>query len=1203
MNKFIFIAAIAFYIACPAFAKTIYLAPDGDDGSPGTITEPFATFAKASSMLNPGDTLLVRGGRYSQILDFPRSGSPGNPITVMAFPGERVVITALEPLSGWEHDQGDVYKTTVNWNLGQENFVMHGDTACDLARWPNNEDGNLFTLNSLRNTGGSTGDVISDAFLDYSPGIPDHDWSRGGSIFFYGDKGGGGWIAWKSFIKTNTTTRLTFNLNKNPDWIRTWHAPADFGDFFLEGIREALDYQNEWFFDESARVLYIQLPGGTEPADSAVFMRKRTHTIKLDEDYLVVKDLEVFGGSISITGNHNLLYGVKSRWGNHHRGIMSFFATGTMSVYIGGSYNTVEKCDIGYGAATGVKLSGSHNRLTNSFIHNFNFLGSYDAPVMARDGVSSVLSHCTVTRGGRDAVHMSNNYSVMSYNDVSRSNLITDDCALFYCTSGHHYITIHHNWFHDTWSRGKLRKAAGIYLDSSPKGFTVHHNVVWNTEWSSIQMNKDARDIQIYNNTLLNGSTAIGTWHAEGTHFERVVVHNNLADNNGWDTQTDPQNNLMVNDETFVNFAGRDFQLKPGSAAIDYGREITGFTEGYTGSGPDAGAYEFGQPRWTAGIDWDYKLGHEVCLDSDIYEEVNGLVVIEAESAETLGKGWVARTDLPAQGTAYLEYSGPDEPTGVVDSTISTWKVRITNPGTYRFLIRSRNGTAATGPEQQNSSWLNIEADEFYGRKIGSEVLIDSQFVRITVHDTSGWSWVSNSEHGSMDSLALFARFNYSGIYTVSLAGRSTGHLVDRIALFQEGREDFIKAAAQPESFTGCDSYTPVNQWAAPKQMNIDRKSTAYIVDGSMDVDWKDVPEEEGKYSLLEGDPPAESDLSFSFRIAANDSALFLFARIVDDVLTPDDNLELFLNPDNKQIPLGMYGDDGIHIRMNYGERDQLTIGNGSWKANDFSGFECATKDSTGGYTLEARIPWKGIYPFDVDTLDSRNMGLEVQVNDYDLDPDIKNKLSWANNTGIDLSMFDTRKFGTLGITLFMEPVPVSGVEIGMDTLILNPGQSVTLSATVLPENADNKTVTWKDLDATVVNLHPSWGTAKGLYPGQTFIIVTTQDGGFTDTCLVIVPDPNAPTQLDDLEWLDPASHEVSLIPNPAGKSFRIAGIPGWTTLQIYSITGELVSTFTRPNTPGEIKIEHLQPGLYLVRIRDHGHMHNMKLIKSSSGI
>lgn len=1196
MKRFTLFLFLTFAGLSPAFTETYFVAMDGEDSNPGTFEQPFKTFIKASSVIFAGDTLYIREGQYGQILQFARSGTYGNPIVVMAWPGEKVVITAFEPLSGWTHHEGDIYMVKPGWTMGQQNFVMHGDTACDLARWPNNEDGQKFTLNSLRNTGGSGESTISNAYLDYSPGIPDYDWSKGGSIFFYCDKAG--WIAWKAYIKSNTTTRLTFDLAKNPSWIRTEHPPADLGDFYLEGIREALDYENEWYYDAANGWLYIQLPGGIMPADSAVWFRKRSTAINLNQDYIQVKNLEVLGGAINIGGSSNHVYGVVSRWGNWHRGIMTGFSNNNQSLYITGYSNRVEKCDIGYGAGTGARIRGSYNQVVNNRIHNFNMHGSYDAPVRIRDGgTSQTLSRNTIFRGGRDCIQASTRNTVISYNDVSLSNLIADDCGLYYVTNGPYNISIHHNWFHDTRSRGSNYKACGIYLDNDAAGFNVHHNVVWNTEWTNLQMNLDIRDINIYNNTFWNGSASMGAWHKTGTHFERVVIYNNLADNNNWESQAEKSNNLVVSGNPFVDNTAKNWQLKPGTAPIDYGRPITGYTQGYLGSSPDAGAYEYGQPMWTAGIDWDPELGSDACLEGDIYEEVNGIVVVEAESAAVTGKGWLFADSLPSMGAGYLEYAGPDETADAVDSTLSTWKVKISNPGTYRFLMRSRNGVTATGPEEQNSSWVYIESDLFYGLRGDAIVTFDTTFAGISVASPDAWEWAGEGFTDQLDSLELYATFNYSGIYRISIAGRSAGHLIDRLALFQDGRESFATDSLRDESHTGCEQYSVPNQWASPKQASIKFKDIEYTIDGSVDESWKDQPVFSGT-NRVSGDPAPPPDLSYNFWLSANDSALFLLAYIKDDLVTEEDNLELFLNPDNNHLPIGVYGGDAMMMRFSYGTQDGPNVVNGTWKADDTKGFRSVKKDTTGGYILETRIPWKGISGMDADESSHRSLGLEIQVNDHDLEEGYEHKLAWANNTGIDFSMYDTRKFGSLTITRDINPVDVTGVQISEDTIVLNSGQIITLAANIIPANADNKTITWKALDATVVNLDPSSGIARGLYPGQTSIIVTTQDGGFTDTCLLIVPDPHATTDMEDLAWTDP-DMELSLVPNPASVSFWVKGPVQWDNLEIYSITGELVLNVER-NTSGEyISVSHLPSGLYMVRIFENDNSFLKKLIKS----
>ena len=261
-----------------SFAKDIYVSKEGDDSNDGTLENPYLTITKAAEVAVAGDTVYIREGTYKETLAPLNSGTAANPIIFQSYPGERVIITAMEALSGWIKDSGDIYKTTVPFaSLGQENFVMYNETALDLARWPNKTEEDPFSLGSIRNTGGSSSNVSTGAFLTENS-IPNIDWT-GGAVWFYGDKPGSGWIAWKSRITSSSAGRVNFNLDKNPEWIRTYHAPADLGDFYLEGVKEALDYKNEWYYNSATQELFVQIPGGIAPADGSVKMRRRKETI------------------------------------------------------------------------------------------------------------------------------------------------------------------------------------------------------------------------------------------------------------------------------------------------------------------------------------------------------------------------------------------------------------------------------------------------------------------------------------------------------------------------------------------------------------------------------------------------------------------------------------------------------------------------------------------------------------------------------------------------------------------------------------------------------------------------------------------------------------------------------------------------------------------------------------------------------------
>jgi hypothetical protein len=83
--------------------------------------------------------------------------------------------------------------------------------------------------------------------------------------------------------------------------------------------------------------------------------------------------------------------------------------------------------------------------------------------------------------------------------------------------------------------------------------------------------------------------------------------------------------------------------------------------------------------------------------------------------------------------------------------------------------------------------------------------------------------------------------------------------------------------------------------------------------------------------------------------------------------------------------------------------------------------------------------------------------------------------------------------------------VPVTGVSLNQKSITLTVGGSVTLTATVAPDNATNKAVSWSSSDpakATVSN-----GVVTAVAEGTTTITVTTVDGGKKDTCTVTVTD------------------------------------------------------------------------------------------------
>ena len=84
--------------------------------------------------------------------------------------------------------------------------------------------------------------------------------------------------------------------------------------------------------------------------------------------------------------------------------------------------------------------------------------------------------------------------------------------------------------------------------------------------------------------------------------------------------------------------------------------------------------------------------------------------------------------------------------------------------------------------------------------------------------------------------------------------------------------------------------------------------------------------------------------------------------------------------------------------------------------------------------------------------------------------------------------------------------VNVTGVSLNKNNAEIEIGGTTTLTATVTPNNATNKAVTWTSSNTSVATV--SNGTVSGVAAGNATITVTTVDGGYTATCAVTVSAP-----------------------------------------------------------------------------------------------
>ncbi len=66
-------------------------------------------------------------------------------------------------------------------------------------------------------------------------------------------------------------------------------------------------------------------------------------------------------------------------------------------------------------------------------------------------------------------------------------------------------------------------------------------------------------------------------------------------------------------------------------------------------------------------------------------------------------------------------------------------------------------------------------------------------------------------------------------------------------------------------------------------------------------------------------------------------------------------------------------------------------------------------------------------------------------------------------------------------------------------------GGTETLAATIEPDDADNKNISFVSSDPSIATVTPKQGKITAVAVGTATITVATEDGDFTATCEVIV--------------------------------------------------------------------------------------------------
>lgn len=178
------------------------------------------------------------------------------------------------------------------------------------------------------------------------------------------------------------------------------------------------------------------------------------------------------------------------------------------------------------------------------------------------------------------------------------------------------------------------------------------------------------------------------------------------------------------------------------------------------------------------------------------YEERNGLLTIEMESAE-LSEDWqLASAKDGFLGKGYIEWIG-EQYLNETGHGVIKYPIKINTVGTYKFTWRMSVGKGDDVTDH-NDTWLKIEADDYYAERADGhrvkpkpdcETLPEfdcpegstlNGFFKVYGQDLD-FVWQANTSDN--DGHLIYARFDKAGNYDITINARSSHCQLDRMVL------------------------------------------------------------------------------------------------------------------------------------------------------------------------------------------------------------------------------------------------------------------------------------------------------------------------------------------------------------------------------------------------------------------------------------
>jgi hypothetical protein len=471
-------------LVAPAICQ-VFVSPNGNDSTPGTMSQPVATLARAvelSRSLQQGQAkrIVLRRGTFSDTSVTITSADSG--LIIESDSNEPALLVGGVPLSGWQRDDARFWSAPLphgrNWDV---RMLQVNGRFCPRALLP--EQGTLthrteFKVPWMSTTGGGwkrKPTVEELTTLEYKeadvpPGLDIRNAEV--TVFHMWDESVAG-------IVTNDVAAHKLKLSPP-----LGHPPGAFGvqTYCIWNIREGMTRPGQWFFDRRRqRIVYWPLESenmtnltAVVPTQTAIIRLVDTTNITLRNFSLAVATVPLVTGGFAAAAFDGAVT-LEAAPGATLSNLRIFNVAGQAIKGTRHRHSTrVLDCDVSSCGAGGVYLSGADNIVSNTLIHGVGLMFP-SAMGIHGEGDGCKLSHNEIYDTTYSAIGFGGKNLVIENNDISDCMKVLHDGAAIYCFAAKQAV-LRSNFAHDIVDTGGYG-ASAYYLDEQSADCVVEDNI------------------------------------------------------------------------------------------------------------------------------------------------------------------------------------------------------------------------------------------------------------------------------------------------------------------------------------------------------------------------------------------------------------------------------------------------------------------------------------------------------------------------------------------------------------------------------------------------------------------------------------------------------------------------------------------------------------------------------------------------------